>query len=127
MPANETIELADALTNELQVPVLQLVINRVLNVLFAEKESALILETLPSQLPEGTARSAGWRSRASGASCARRSKRARSGRFAATSTSPCSELPNYDSLETTTARPSTPSARRCFNTSDAVARARTIR
>ena len=49
MPASETVELADALSNELGIPVLQLVINRVLSVLFAEKERP-VLESLPSEL-----------------------------------------------------------------------------
>jgi anion-transporting ArsA/GET3 family ATPase len=50
MPASETTELADALTGELGVPVLRLVINRVLSVLFAENERAVV-EALPSDLP----------------------------------------------------------------------------
>ena len=50
MPASETTELADALTGELGVPVLRLVINRVLHVLFAENERPA-LEALPSDLP----------------------------------------------------------------------------
>ncbi len=53
MPANETIELWDALTNELQIPVLHLVINRVLNVLFTEKERP-VLKSLPSKIAEGS-------------------------------------------------------------------------
>ncbi len=51
MPASETIELSDALSKELQIPVLQLVINRVLNVLFVENERP-VLESLPSELAE---------------------------------------------------------------------------
>ncbi len=51
MPVSETLELANALTEELQVPILQLVINRVLRVLFAEKEHPA-LESLPAELPE---------------------------------------------------------------------------
>ena len=51
MPANETIELWDALTNELRIPVLHLVINRVLNVLFDEKEQP-VLKSLPSKIAE---------------------------------------------------------------------------
>ncbi|MBW2551222.1 MAG: ArsA family ATPase [Deltaproteobacteria bacterium] len=51
MPASETIELSNALANELRIPVLHLVINRVLNVLFAEKERP-VLESLPSQIPD---------------------------------------------------------------------------
>jgi anion-transporting ArsA/GET3 family ATPase len=51
MPANETTELADALTGELGMSVLQLVINRVLSVLFAENERAVV-ESLPAKLDE---------------------------------------------------------------------------
>ena len=51
MPANETTELADALTGELGITVLQLVINRVLSVLFAENERAVV-ESLPTKLDE---------------------------------------------------------------------------
>lgn len=51
MPANETIELWDALTNELEIKVLQLVINRVLKVLFAEEERSIV-ESLPSKIGE---------------------------------------------------------------------------
>jgi Mrp family chromosome partitioning ATPase len=51
MPTSETIELSNALTNELEIPVLHLVINRVLNVLFAEKERP-VLESLPSEISE---------------------------------------------------------------------------
>ncbi len=51
MPVSETLELTKALTKELQISVLRLVINRVLRVLFAEKEHSVI-EDLPAQLPE---------------------------------------------------------------------------
>lgn len=51
MPVSETLELADTLTNELRIPVLQLVINRLLDVLFVEKERPIV-ESLPSELPE---------------------------------------------------------------------------
>ena len=51
MPVSETLELTKALTEELKIPVLQLVINSVLRVLFAEKER-LVLESLPDELPE---------------------------------------------------------------------------
>ena len=51
MPVSETLELTRALTEELKIPVLHLVINRVLPVLFAEKERPVI-EGLPAKLPE---------------------------------------------------------------------------
>ena len=51
MPASETTELADALTEELGISVLQLVINRVLSVLFAEDERGLV-ESLPEKVDE---------------------------------------------------------------------------
>ena len=51
MPASETIELSNALENELEVPVLHLVINRVLDMLFAEHERP-ILEGLPSAIAD---------------------------------------------------------------------------
>jgi anion-transporting ArsA/GET3 family ATPase len=51
MPANETTELADALKSELGISVLQLVINRVLSVLFAESERPIV-ESLPAALDE---------------------------------------------------------------------------
>jgi len=54
MPTSETIELSNALTNELRIPVLHLVINRVLNVLFSEKERA-VLEGLPADIAEDNA------------------------------------------------------------------------
>ncbi len=54
MPTNETIDLSNALTNELKIPVLHLVINRVLNVLFAEKERS-VLEGLPDDIGEDSA------------------------------------------------------------------------
>ena len=97
MPANETLELADALTNELQVPILQLVINRVLDVLFVEKERP-VLETLPSELPEGSEIAglaiAGKR-RVLRENVQARAVRKVRGRIDA----PCSELPNYEGLE----------------------------
>ncbi len=97
MPANETIELADALTQELQVPVLQLVINRVLNVLFAEKERPIV-EALPAGLsPEseilGLAE-AGKR-RVLRETVQARAVRKVCGHIDA----PCSELPHYEGLE----------------------------
>jgi Mrp family chromosome partitioning ATPase len=51
MPVNETMELTDALRNELQIPVLQLVINRVLPELFLPEESEVI-RGLPEALSE---------------------------------------------------------------------------
>ncbi len=51
MPVSETLELASALTEELKIPLLHLVINRVLPVLFAEKERPAI-ERLPAELSE---------------------------------------------------------------------------
>jgi len=51
MPVSETLDLTSALTEELKISVLHLVINRVLRVLFAEKERPAI-ETLPAELAE---------------------------------------------------------------------------
>ena len=51
MPVNETIDLVDALTNELQIPVLHLVINRVLEELFSDEERD-VLRGLPERTPE---------------------------------------------------------------------------
>jgi anion-transporting ArsA/GET3 family ATPase len=97
MPANETTELADALTNELQMPVLQLVINRVLSVLFAEKERPA-LEALPSELSE--------QSEIRGLAVAGRRRvlretvQAKAVRHVCSHIdAPVSELPNYESLE----------------------------
>ncbi len=97
MPASETIELSDALSNELGIPVLQLVINRVLNVLFAEKERP-VLESLPSELAadseiRGLA-IAGMRR------VLRETVQARAVRQVCTHIdAPCSELPYYSGLE----------------------------
>ncbi len=97
MPANETIELADALRDELRVPVLQLVVNRVLSVLFAEKERP-VLEGLPSALPEGSEIAglalAGKRRVLRETVQARAVRKVR-GHIDA----PCSELPHYEHLE----------------------------
>ena len=97
MPANETIELAGALTNELQIPILYLVINQVLSVLFAEKERP-VLETLPSQLGEN--------SEIRGLALAGRRRvlretvQARAVRKVCSHIdTPFSELPHYESLE----------------------------
>jgi anion-transporting ArsA/GET3 family ATPase len=97
MPANETLELADALTDELRVPILQLVINRVLDVLFAEKERP-VLETLPSELPEGseiTGLAVAGKRRVLRETVQARAVRKVRGHIDA----PCSELPNYEGLE----------------------------
>ncbi len=51
MPVSETLELVSALTAELEIAVLRLVINRVLPTLFAEKEHPAI-EELPATLAE---------------------------------------------------------------------------
>ena len=51
MPVSETLELVSALTAELEIAVLRLVINRVLPALFAEKEHPAI-EELPATLAE---------------------------------------------------------------------------
>ena len=83
MPANETIELSSALTNELRVPVLRLVINRVLNPLFAEDERPLI-EGLLSQLPEDSEILA-WHSPGNGACSGKRFRHAPSHECVATS------------------------------------------
>ena len=101
MPASETIELSDALTNELEIPVLQLVINRVLNVLFAEKERP-VLETLPDRIPpdseiRGLALAGKRR-------VLRETVQARAvGRVCGHVDAPCTELPNYNGLESDTA------------------------
>ncbi len=54
MPVNETLELYDALTNELEIPVLRLVVNRLLEQLFQKEQRELIRE-LPEQLAPGSA------------------------------------------------------------------------
>ena len=51
MPVSETLDLTSALTEELKISVLHLVINRVLPVLFAEKERRAI-RSLPAELAE---------------------------------------------------------------------------
>jgi len=101
MPASETIELSDALTNELEIPVLQLVINRVLTVLFAEKERP-VLESLPSEIGDD--------SEIRGLAVAgkrrvlRETVQSRAVRRVCTHIdAPCSELPYYSSLENDTA------------------------
>jgi anion-transporting ArsA/GET3 family ATPase len=101
MPASETIELADALANELQIPLLHLVINRVLNVLFAEKERP-ILETLPSKLADDSeirGLTLAGKRRALRETVQSRAVRRVCGHIDA----PCSELPYYSSLESDTA------------------------
>ena len=89
------------MSNELQIPVLHLVINRVLNVLFAEKERP-VLETLPSDLPEDSGIEglavAGKRRALRETVQARAVQRVRSHVNA-----PCSELPYYNGLENDTA------------------------
>jgi anion-transporting ArsA/GET3 family ATPase len=101
MPANETIELADALANELEIPVLHLVINRVLNVLFAEKERP-VLEGLPSELAEDSeirGLAVAGKRRA-----LRETVQARAVRRVCTHVdAPCAELPHYNGLESDTA------------------------
>ena len=101
MPTSETIELSDALANELEIPVLHLVINRVLNVLFAEKERP-VLENLPSEIAEDSEirglTVAGKRRALREAVQARAVQRVRSHVDA-----PCAELPYYNGLESDTA------------------------
>ena len=101
MPVSETIELSTALTNELRVPVLQLVINRVLNPLFSEDERPIIGELL-SQLPEDSEirglALAGKRRVLRETVQARAITRVRDHIDA-----PCSELPYYRSVEHDTA------------------------
>jgi anion-transporting ArsA/GET3 family ATPase len=53
MPVNETMELTDALRDELEIPVLRLVVNRVLPELFLPEESDAV-RGLPNGLPEGS-------------------------------------------------------------------------
>lgn len=96
MPASETIDLADALTDEMKIPVLQLVINRVLPVLFAEKERP-VLEELPSRISEGEIHGlavAGRRRVLRETVQARAVRQVRSHIHV-----PCSELPIYRDLE----------------------------
>jgi anion-transporting ArsA/GET3 family ATPase len=101
MPASETIELANALSNELEIPVLHLVINQVLNVLFAEKERP-VLENLPSEIAEDSGirglAVAGKRRALRETVQARAVQRVRSHVDA-----PCAEVPYYDRLEEDTA------------------------
>ena len=97
MPANETLELAKALTEELRIPVLQLVINRVLNVLFAENERP-VLESLPTDLPADSEimglALAGHRR------VLREAVQAKAVRKVCSQIdAPCTELPHYESLE----------------------------
>jgi anion-transporting ArsA/GET3 family ATPase len=100
MPANETIELSNALVNELEVPVLHLVINRVLDVLFAEHERP-ILEGLPSAIADDSEirglAVAGKRRALRETIQARAVRRMRSHIDA-----PCAELPYYNGLESDT-------------------------
>ena len=101
MPTSETIELSNALTNELQIPVLHLVINRVLNVLFAEKERP-VLESLPSEIAEGSeirGLAVAGKRRALRETVQARAVRRVSQHVEA----PCSELPYYNGLENDTA------------------------
>ena len=101
MPTSETIELSNALTNELEIPVLHLVINRVLNVLFAENERPVV-EGLPAQLGEDSdihgLAVAGKRRALRETVQARAIRRVR-GHVDA----PCAELPYYTGLERDTA------------------------
>jgi anion-transporting ArsA/GET3 family ATPase len=101
MPASETIELSDALANELRIPVLHLVINRVLNVLFAEKERP-VLESLPSQIPDDSeirGLALAGKRRALRETVQARAVR----RVCSHIDAPCSELPYYSGLESDTA------------------------
>jgi anion-transporting ArsA/GET3 family ATPase len=101
MPASETIELSNALTDELEIPVLRLVINRVLNVLFAEKERP-VLESLPSEIPEDSdirGLTVAGRRRALRETVQARAVR----RVCDHIDAPCSELPYYNGLENDTA------------------------
>jgi len=101
MPTSETIELSNALTDELEIPVLHLVINRVLNVLFAEKERP-VLESLPSEIVEDS----GIRGLAVAGKrrALRETVQARAVRRVCSHIdAPCSELPYYNGLENDTA------------------------
>lgn len=101
MPASETIELSNALADELEIPVLHLVINRVLDVLFAEEERP-VLENLPSELPEDSEirglAVAGKRRALRETVQAKAVRRVRNHIDA-----PCAELPYYSGLESDTA------------------------
>jgi anion-transporting ArsA/GET3 family ATPase len=100
MPTSETIELSNALENELKIPVLQLVINRVLNVLFAEEERP-VLEGLPSELPEDSeirGLAVAGRRRALRETVQARAIR----RVCSHVDAPCAELPYYNGLESDT-------------------------
>ena len=97
MPVSETLELASALTEELKIPLLHLVINRVLPVLFAEKERPVI-EGLPAELPEDAA--------IQGLAMAGRRRALREtlqyraiNRVRSHVEAPCSELPDVNGLE----------------------------
>jgi anion-transporting ArsA/GET3 family ATPase len=97
MPASETIELADALSDELEIPVLQLVVNRVLKVLFAEKERPAV-EALPSELPADSdirGLAIAGKRRVLRETVQARAIRQVRGHIDA----PCSELPHYEALE----------------------------
>ena len=97
MPASETIELADALSNELEIPVLQLVVNRVLKVLFAEKERPAV-EALPLELPADSdirGLAIAGKRRVLRETVQARAIRQVRGHIDA----PCSELPHYEALE----------------------------
>jgi len=101
MPVSETIELSNALANELEIPVLHLVINRVLNVLFAEKERP-VLESLPSQLADDSeihGLALAGKRRALRETVQARAVR----RVCSHIDAPCSELPYYSRLESDTA------------------------
>ena len=101
MPASETIELSDAVANELEIPVLHLVINRVLNVLFAEKERP-VLESLPSQIADDSeirGLALAGKRRALRETVQARAVR----RVCSHIDAPCSELPYYSGLESDTA------------------------
>lgn len=54
MPVNETLELYDALTTELEIPVLRVVVNRLLDRLFAD-ELRDTVRALPDKVAEGSA------------------------------------------------------------------------
>jgi Mrp family chromosome partitioning ATPase len=101
MPASETIELSNALANELEIPVLHLVINRVLDVLFSEKERP-VLENLPAELPEDSeirGLAVAGKRRALRESVQAKAVRRVCGHIDA----PCAELPYYSGLESDTA------------------------
>ncbi len=98
MPVSETLDLTKALTEELKIPVLQLVINRVLTVLFAEKERS-VLESLPAELPDNTdirGLAVAGKRRVLRETVQHRAIRRVRGHIEA----PCSELPYLNGLET---------------------------